>query len=72
MLRVLVPMHEVEELQFKVDSERQIVEKLFITFLFTLRVFARNLLRGSRRRNIFLYLDLMSDLGFELRPNPIH
>ena len=28
-------------------------EKLFMAFLFTLRVFARNLLRGNRRRNIF-------------------
>ena len=27
-------------------------EKLFIAILFTLRVFARNLLRGNRRRNI--------------------
>ena len=28
-------------------------EKLFMAFLFTLRVFARNLLRGNRRRNTF-------------------
>ena len=28
-------------------------EKLFTTILFTLRVFARNLLRGNRRRNTF-------------------
>ena len=28
-------------------------EKLFIAILFTLRVFARNLLRGNRRRNTF-------------------
>ena len=46
-------IHEWRDLQFKVDSERQIFEKLFMAILFTLRVFARNLLRGSRRRNIF-------------------
>ena len=28
-------------------------EKLFMAILFTLKVFARNLLRGNRRRNIF-------------------
>ena len=32
------------------------VEKLFITILFTLRVFARNLLSGNRRRNTFRIL----------------
>ena len=87
-------IHEWLDLQFKIDSERQIIEKLFhgrliysqsfcqesverkspkyiyfyslmstpnyrflrnffVTGLFTLRVFARNLLRGNRRRNIF-------------------
>ena len=30
------------------------LEKLFMAILFTLRVFARNLLRGNRRRNTFL------------------
>ena len=28
-------------------------EKLFMAILFTLRIFARNLLRGNRRRNTF-------------------
>ena len=42
--------------QFKVVSERQIFEKLFMAFIFTLRVFARNLLRGSRWRNIFFHI----------------
>ena len=37
---------------FKVDSERQIFEKFFMAILFTLRVFARNLLRANRRRII--------------------
>ena len=41
------------DLQFKVDSERQIFWETFHSNLFTLRVFARNLLRGNRRRNIF-------------------
>ena len=49
-------IHEWWDLQFKVDSERQIFEKLFMAILFTLRVFARNLLRGSRRRNTFCIL----------------
>ena len=40
-------------LQFKVNSERQISEKLFMAILFTLRVFERNLLTGNRRRNTF-------------------
>ena len=35
------------DLQFKVDSERQIFEKLFMTVLFPLRAFARNLLKGN-------------------------
>ena len=48
-------IHEWRDLQFKVDSERQIFKKLFMAILFTLSVFARNLLRGSRRRSIFSY-----------------
>ena len=46
-------IHKWRDLQFKVDSERQIFWEPFITILFTLRVFHRNLLRGNRRRNIF-------------------
>ena len=42
-------IHEWWDLQLKVDSERQIFEKLFMAILFTLRGFTRNLLRGSRR-----------------------
>ena len=49
-------IHERRNLHFKVDSERQIFEKLFMVILFIyLRVFARNLLRGSQRRNIFIF-----------------
>ena len=48
-------IHEWRHLQFKIDSERQIFEKLVMAILFTLRVFARNLLRRSRRRNIFIF-----------------
>ena len=41
---------------FNVDSERQIVlRNFFIADLFTLRALARNLLRGNRRRNTFLF-----------------
>ena len=42
--------HKWRDLQFKVDSEKQ---KLFMVFLLILRVFARNQLRGNRRRNNF-------------------
>ena len=51
-------IHKWRDLLFKVDSERQIFffEKLFMAILFTLRVFARNLLRGNRRRNTFRIL----------------
>ena len=53
------------DLQFKVDSERQIFEKLFMV---TLRDFAKSLLRAScRRKYIFFILILMSDLWFEPR-----
>ena len=46
---------EWRDLQFKVYSELQIFEKLFKAILFTLRVFARGLLRASCRRNNFVY-----------------
>ena len=49
-------IHKWRDLQFKVDSERQIFEKLFMAAFFTPRVFARNLLRGNRRRNTFRIL----------------
>ena len=60
-------IHEWWNLQFKVDSERQIFGKLSMAILFTLRDFARHLLRGSRRRNIFIFV-VKSDLGFKLEP----
>ena len=46
------------DLQFKVDSEWQIFWGSFHGNLFTLKVFARNLLRGRCRRNIFSYFNL--------------
>ena len=55
------------DLQFNVESERQIFEKLFVAGLFALRAFARNLLRGCRRKNIFHITFLMADLGYEPR-----
>ena len=54
-------IHKWRDLQFTVDSERQIFwETLHGNFLFTLRVFARNLLRGNRRRNTFCILYYMN------------
>ena len=59
-------IHKWRGLQFKVDSERQIFEKLFMAILFTLRDFAKNLLRGNRRRNTFRCLAWDSNPGFRL------
>ena len=59
MLCVLIFTNKRRDLQFKVDPERQIFENLFMTILFTLRVFARNLLRGNRRKNTFRIFVLM-------------
>ena len=47
-------------------------EKLFMPILFTLRVFARNLLRGNRQRNTFRILFLMSGHCLILQANLIH
>ena len=43
---------EWRDLQLKVDSERQLFEIFFMANLFAFRVFARNLLIGSHRKNI--------------------
>ena len=51
-------IHLRRDLQFNVDSEPQIFEKLFMALSFTLRVFARNL-----PQKYFFFL--MSDIGFE-------
>ena len=53
-------IHKWRDLQFEVNYERQIFEKLFMTNLLTLRVFARNLLRGNHRRNTFCTLRLIN------------
>ena len=49
-------LHKWLHLQFKVDSERQIFEKIFMAILFTLGIFPRNILRWNRRRNVFCNL----------------
>ena len=55
-------IHKWRDLQFKVDFERQI---FWETFHGNFIYFARNLLRGNRRRNTFRILFLMSGLGLE-------
>ena len=45
-----------EYLEFKIDFERHIFEKLSMAILFALTVFVINLLEGSRQRNILLFL----------------
>ena len=42
------------------------LRNFFMTGLFNLRVFARNLLRGNRRRSIFLFI-----FRFEIRSNKL-
>ena len=52
-------------LQFNVDSERQVLEKFFHgTFIYS-QSFCRNLLSGSRRKNIFHISFLMTYLWYE-------
>ena len=46
---------ELRDLQFNVDSE-DFLRNFFMAALFTLRDFARNLLRENRRRNIFFII----------------
>ena len=53
------------DLQFKIDCERQIFKKPFMTILFAPKVFARNLLTVSLGRNNFSFLHFVSDQGFE-------
>ena len=49
-------MYEWLDLQFKVDYERHIFEKLFHgRFIYSLRAFARKLLRGMSRKSTFSY-----------------
>ena len=66
MLCVLIFIHKWRDPQFKVDSERQIFEKLFMAVSITVRVFDRNLLKGNRRRNeirFVLSFDVWPGLG---------
>ena len=51
-------IHKWQDLQFKKSTPRDrfVFEKLVMAILFTLRVFARNVLRGNRRRNTFRIL----------------
>ena len=50
-------IHEWQDLQFNIDSERQIYWEAFSwQVFFTLKVFATNLLRGNRRRSIFFFI----------------
>ena len=56
-------IHKRRDLQFKVDSERQIFWETFHgNFIYSP---ARNLLRGNRRKKYFSYFVLMSGLGLE-------
>ena len=51
-------IHKWRDLQFKVDSERQIfLGNFFRAGLVTLRLFAKSLLKENRRRNAFSYFN---------------
>ena len=52
-LCAIIFIHEWQDLQIKVDTKRQSFELI----LFVLRVFARNLLRESYRRNFYSYFN---------------
>ena len=67
-------IHEWRYLQFKVGSERQIFQKFSMAILFTLRVFARNLMSGSPRRYIFIFSFwcLTWGLKSDLTSNTLH
>ena len=70
MLRALIFMHEWLNLQLKFTFERQIFFKqLSMEVLFILRIFSRNPLRASRRKNIFHIFLLKSDLRFKAIPH---
>ena len=58
---------EWRDLQLTLIPNDRFFRNFFMAGLFTLRVFARNLLRGSRWRNIFHISVLMIDLGYEPR-----
>ena len=53
MLCVLILFISGGTYSLKSTPNDRFFEKLFITILFALRVFARNLLRGNRRKNTF-------------------
>ena len=61
-------MHEWRNLQFEVDSERQIFEKLYMEILFTLKSFCQKSADRKSPKKYFHIFVLMSDLGFELGP----
>ena len=61
-------IHKWRDLLFKVESERQFLEKLFMAILFTLRIFARNLLRELF---VFCFLVWPGAYGFSFN-KPTH
>ena len=60
-------MHERYNLQFKVDFERQIFEKLFMAILFTLRDICQKSAERKSPKKCFHIFVMISDLGFEIR-----
>ena len=52
-------IHVWRNLQFNVESERKFLKTFFMAILFTIRVFALNLQRRSRQRNIFVIFNFV-------------
>ena len=61
--------HDKFNLQFKIESEQQILVELFMVVLFTPGVFARNVRRRSRLRNISSFWFQTYDLNRGLTSN---
>ena len=55
MLCVLILYISDGTYSLKSTPNDRFFEKLFMAILFNLRVFATNLLRGNRRRNLFVF-----------------
>ena len=65
MLRALILIHKWRDLQFKVDSERQIFEKLFMAILINSQSFSQKSVEAKSAKKYFLYFVSMSGLGLE-------
>ena len=59
---MLCALHEWQDLQFKVDSERQIFEKLFMAILFLLSEFLPEICREEATEKMFFFFIFRFDV----------